>query len=110
VNGARFRIGAMQSVWARWVFSSNGSGILFVTLPEAAVGITASTSGAAGQRIGGWTARDASVPFSSDGGVALATATTARFNRAGFGDLDDNDPWVWASGDILHFHAHYPVA
>ena len=108
--GVEYTIGAIQFCWCRWVLSANGSGVFFVTLPSTASGITASTSGAAGQAIGSWTARDDSAPESQEGDVLLATATTARFNIPSEGFVQNTLPWTWASGDILHFFAMYPIA
>jgi hypothetical protein len=116
VTGRRYRIGALQFVWARWVLTSVGSGVYFVTLPVAASGITASAAAASGQVIGSFAARDLDPNQIIEGSVVLRTSTTAWFNAnsvvnpAEGGVMRHNTPRVWAADDVISFHAVYPVA
>lgn len=119
VAGGQYRVGAVQFVWARWVLSDPGSGDYFVTLPVACVGLTASTSSGLGTRIGGYHARDITPPWMLAGSVLLRSSTTAHFHgsslevpagESGSGVLRSDGPRVWASGDVISFHAQYPIA
>ncbi len=114
VNGQRYRIGAMEWLWARFTFSAIaqpfGDGIYFVTLPNAAVGLTASTTTGAGQVVGSWQARDSSVPQQTSGEVLLRASDQIQFQTAGTGLVNSGGPWIWASGDILSFFVQAPIA
>jgi hypothetical protein len=112
VNGARYRIGAIQFVWARFELSSAGSGVWTVALPVAASGVNASASSGAGQIIGSWHARDASITRTLGGGVLLQALDTVWFHSDEYTatGVNESAPVAWASGDVFSFHAQYPVA
>ncbi|HEX7099655.1 MAG TPA: hypothetical protein VF377_10470 [Acidimicrobiia bacterium] len=114
VDGAKYRVGAMQFAWARFSLTAPGSGIYFVTLPSTAAGITDSTSNGAGQVVGKFVARRDSPAQIVTGGVVLATSTTVRFNAdttsGQSSRLESNVPWAWAAGDVLSFYVAYPIA
>jgi hypothetical protein len=114
VDGARYRIGAIEFLWARYVFSDiatpYGSGIYFVTLPNAAVGVNASTTAGSGQHVGSWQARDSSGPQQSSGEVILRAADQIQFNTAQTSLVDNDSPWIWAAFDVLSFSVRIPIA
>ena len=107
--GRRYRVGAIQHVWARFTITSPGAGFYVVALPVAAVGVSASAAQGSGQTIGSWTLRDDSGPDSRDGTVLLRAADEVWFN-VGPGNLTESYPFLIAAGDILSFHASYPIA
>lgn len=116
VTGGQYRLGAIRFVWARFVLTDPGSGVYFVTLPEAAVGLTASTGNGTGQVVGDFVAVDMSPSYIITGSVVLATSTTVRFNSqtipgAGASSrLESSVPVSWAADDVISFAAHYPMA
>lgn len=113
--GVEYTIGAIQFFWARWVLSAAGSGTYFVTLPSTASGVTASTTDAAGQRVGGFVIRDDSPGWASEGAMYLHSTTVARFlfpaeGGVSHGLLTHNNMRAWASGDVLSIEGAYPIA
>jgi len=110
VNGQRYRMGAVEDLWARFNFTAGGAGTYFVTLPNAAVGITASASVAGGQIVGTWVGRNNSVPQGNGGFVLLRAAGEIHFNTVGSLFAGSTVPWSWASDDILSFHVRIPIA
>lgn len=113
-EGFQYQIGGMMNIWFRGVLSGNGSGVFFLTLPVAAVNIAATTALGSGSVVGKWHARDDSAGASAGGEVLLASSTTIRFELPHFSggqrSVDNDTPWVWASGDVLTVQATYPVA
>jgi hypothetical protein len=106
--GRRYRVGAMQFVWARFTITSvgGGEGTYFVTLPTSASGVSFSSSSAAGQIVGAWALRDNSAALTSNGSVQLRAADQVMFIPV----VTHSSPFTIATGDILSFHAVYPIA
>jgi len=115
-TGREYRVGGLQFVWARWEISTGGSGTYFVTLPVSASGITPSATSGLGQIIGSFHMRDLTVPYMFEGSVLLRANGTAHFNATSetgdteSGKVTHDNPRTWAVGDVLSFHALYPVA
>lgn len=115
VAGVEQTVAGEQKLWVRWVLSAAGSGTYFVTLPSTAVGLTASTTAGAGQRIGGFQIRDDSPGWASEGSLYLHSTTVARFlfpaeGGVSHGLLTHNNMRALASGDVLSLQAQYPIA
>lgn len=111
VTGRQWRVGPLQFVWARFVFTDppSGAGTLFSDLPVAASGITAGSS--SGQAIGSaYLYDDGTSTNRQSASVFLNSSTTVRFVAADGGWATDTAPFTWATGDVLTFHAVYPVA
>lgn len=114
--GSQYRVGALQFVWARFVLSAAGSGNYFVTLPRTSTGLTSSGSAGSGSVVGSWEARDNSSGNVIGGSVLMLASDEIWFNMAGlstnsaFRVLDNDSPWVWATGDVLSLHIVYPIA
>jgi hypothetical protein len=109
VSGQQYQVGAVLELWGRFTISTAGSGFYFVTLPAAAVGISAAASEGSGQTVGQWTLRDNSGPSSRNGSVLLRASDEIWFNHEP-GLVSAVFPIVMASGDVLSFHVRYPVA
>lgn len=110
-QGRRWRVGPLQFVWVRFEFDNGGSGVYSVELPVAASGVTANSAAHSGQAVGGWSARDVSVPGNNASGVVnLQTSTTVIFSLSDNGVVGDTTPFEFDDGDFLSFHAVYPVA
>lgn len=114
VDGMRYQIGALEFLQARFVFSAvatpYGDGTYFVTLPNGAVGIHATTTFGSGQVVGTWQARDDSAPTGQSGSVLLRSSGTIHFNAQTSGLLNSGGPWIWAAGDVISFNAVIPIA
>lgn len=116
-EGRQYRVGAVQFVWARFVFDGSGVGRYECDLPVAAANITGSGSAHKGQAIGSWAGGDdtALAANSRGGPVLLRDSTHVIFVLAGdsVGDgrsVESDRPFVWNDNDVLSFHAVYPVA
>lgn len=109
--GRQYQIGGLMHVWQRWVVTGGdgGAGFWYVTLPQAAVGLTASTAEGSGTAIGSWTFRDNSAPSSVSGSVILRAADEVWFN-VGPGMLSATYPFLITTDDVFSFYAVYPVA
>jgi len=114
VDGRRWRVGPLEFVWARFVLSTAGSGIYFVTLPSTVVGLTPNTGAGMGQALGTFHARDISPAHMLQGNVLLNTSTTVQFHASSIegpsGILSHDNPRAWASGDVFSFQAVYTIA
>lgn len=114
VSGRQYQVGALMFVWARFVLSSGGDGTYTVSLPTAASGITANATHSSGQVIGVFHGRDDSGDLAVEGNVLLRNNSSVHFMMRGVqpdgAGIDHNTPVTWASGDIMSFHAVYPVA
>jgi hypothetical protein len=114
--GREYRIGPLQFAWAYWddpQFEDAGNPSLFgsaqLTLPTAAVGITAESN--AGQVIGTWRLYDASVPGDSESGaVYLATSNRVQFGRPVGNRVTGLTPFNTEAGDLFSVYVCYPVA
>lgn len=118
VGGRRYRIGALQFVWARFVVGDDaGTGTYFVELPVAASGLVGSGSSGSGTTIGSWQSRDEGNVGANQGGtLVLRSSTTVHFQLPIGGVVTHERPFIWGgaggltSGDVLSLQAVYPVA
>lgn len=99
----------MEFFWVEFSISAAGSGVYFVTLPRASVGLDASANEGSGQTVGSWTFRDNSGPNSRGGTVLMRATDEVHFN-VGPGLLQSTFPFTVASGDQLNMEFKIPIA
>ena len=105
-DGASYRVGAIQYVWARATISNAGTGEYYVELPVPAVGIPAGTV------LGQVFAQDSSASANNEVGVVVLTTASPQQFRFAFagGNLGAVHPFAMTTGDALSFQAQYPLA